>query len=58
MVGTSLTVNPAASIVRYFKGEHFIIINKSKTNYDHMASLVFNEDIINVINNIKTKKKM
>lgn len=57
VVGTSLIVNPAASLVRNFKGNHFVIINKSKTPYDKQADLVFNEDIVQVINNIKDNKK-
>lgn len=53
IVGTSLTVYPAASFVRYFKGSHLILINKESTNYDNMCDLCFNEDIISVINKIK-----
>lgn len=52
VVGTSLTVYPAASFVRYFKGKYLILINKSETQYDSQADLVFNEDIIDVINSI------
>ena len=57
VVGTSLTVNPAASLIRYFKGGNFVIINKSKTPFDDQADLIFNEDIIKVVNNIKNNKK-
>lgn len=53
ILGTSLTVYPAASFVRYFKGRHLILINKESTNYDNMCDLCFNEDIISVINKIK-----
>jgi len=38
--GTSLTVNPAASLVKAFLGEHFIIINKSITPYDDYAEYI------------------
>ncbi|MBP5230206.1 MAG: NAD-dependent protein deacylase [Clostridia bacterium] len=31
--GTSLTVYPAASFVRYFRGEHIVIINKEHLDY-------------------------
>lgn len=53
IVGTSLVVYPAASYIQYFNGSNLILINKSTTNYDHMADLVFNEDIISVIEKIK-----
>lgn len=53
IVGTSLTVYPAAGFVRYFRGSNLIVINKEKTNMDNMCDLVFNEDVENVIKNIQ-----
>ena len=53
IVGTSLRVYPAAGFIRYFKGRYLVVINKDATSYDSMCDLVFNEDIINVIKNIK-----
>ena len=53
IVGTSLTVYPAAGFVRYFRGQNLIVINKQQTNVDNLCDLVFNEDIIKVIENIK-----
>ena len=47
--GTSLTVNPAASLVNMYGGEHFIIINKSLTPYDRYAELVIRESIDTVL---------
>ncbi|MGN1194706.1 MAG: NAD-dependent protein deacylase [Acutalibacteraceae bacterium] len=52
VVGTSLVVYPAASFVRYFKGENLVLINKSETSFDRYATLTFNEDVINVIRQI------
>lgn len=52
IVGTSLVVYPASSYIRYFRGKNLILINKSKTAYDNMANLVFNEDIIEVLKKI------
>lgn len=52
IVGTSLTVYPAASFVRYFTGDNLILINKSETTFDTRATLVFNEDVISVIEKI------
>lgn len=43
--GTSLTVNPAASLVASYPGEHLIIINKSPTPYDEYAEYVVHEPI-------------
>lgn len=53
VVGTSLVVYPAASFVRYYKGENLVLINKSETSFDRYATLTFNEDIINVIGKIR-----
>ena len=53
IVGTSLRVYPAAGFIRYFKGRYLVVINKDATSYDSMCDLVFNEDIVNVIKNIK-----
>ena len=53
IVGTSLTVYPAAGFVRYFRGSNLIVINKEKTNIDNMCDLAFNEDVENVIKNIQ-----
>lgn len=38
--GTSLSVYPAASFIRYFQGEHLVLINKSSTPYDTNADLL------------------
>lgn len=43
--GTSLKVYPAAGFVRYFRGKHLILINKTSTEYDHLATLIINEPI-------------
>jgi len=43
--GTSLVVYPAAGYLNHFKGSRLILINKSKTDYDSMASLVINDSI-------------
>ncbi|MCB9497904.1 MAG: NAD-dependent protein deacylase [Erysipelotrichaceae bacterium] len=49
VVGTSLTVYPAAGFLRYFKGKYLIVINKSETSYDNMCDLVINENIEDVV---------
>lgn len=38
--GTSLSVYPAASFIRYFQGDHLVLINKSATPYDDNADLL------------------
>ena len=43
--GTSLVVYPAAGLINYFNGENLVLINKSQTDYDQLASLVINEAI-------------
>ena len=53
IIGTSLRVYPAAGFIRYFRGKYLIVINKDATAYDSNCDLVFNEDVVNVIKNIK-----
>ncbi|MBP5575045.1 MAG: NAD-dependent protein deacylase [Bacilli bacterium] len=53
IVGTSLRVYPAAGFIRYFRGRYLVVINKDATSYDSNCDLVFNEDVVNVIKNIK-----
>lgn len=43
--GTSLLVNPASSLVRYFRGENFAIINLDKTPYDKYSDLVIHKPV-------------
>lgn len=45
IVGTSLTVYPASSLIRYFHGKNLIIINNDTTPMDNLANLVINQDI-------------
>lgn len=53
VAGTSLTVEPASSLVRLFSGENLIIINQEPTPYDYTATLVINDSLKNVISNLK-----
>lgn len=41
--GTSLTVYPAAGLIRYFGGEKLVLINKTPTEYDRTADLVIHD---------------
>lgn len=50
--GTSLTVNPAASLVGEFRGEHLIIINYTPTPYDGMAEYVIRASVSEVLGGI------
>ncbi len=51
-IGTSLIVNPAASLPYYFLGKNLIIINKDETPLDNKASMVIHEDVISFIDQI------
>lgn len=52
VAGTSLTVEPAASLVRLFRGKHLVIINKDRTSYDNVADLVIHDSIGKVFEEI------
>ncbi|WP_409344458.1 NAD-dependent protein deacylase [Paenibacillus sp. MBLB4367] len=43
--GTSLTVNPAAGLVRQYRGDKLILINKASTPYDRSARFLINDSI-------------
>ena len=47
--GTSLAVYPAAGLIRYFKGDNLVVINKSETQCDSAASLVIHDAIGKVL---------
>ncbi len=53
VAGTSLTVEPASSLVRYFKGPNLVIINNEPTKYDHIADLVINSNLKDVVSKLK-----
>ncbi|MEE3343665.1 MAG: NAD-dependent protein deacylase [Bacilli bacterium] len=48
IAGTSLTVYPASSFIRFFQGKHMVIINKTITPMDNIAELVINDSLGNV----------
>ncbi|HHV64354.1 MAG TPA: NAD-dependent protein deacylase [Peptococcaceae bacterium] len=45
VAGTSLTVYPAAGLIRYYTGKNLVLINKTPTQYDYLANLVINDSI-------------
>jgi len=55
VVGTSLTVYPAAGFIRYFRGKNLVLLNKSQTSYDQMATIAIHDDIKNVIEYLERK---
>ena len=52
VAGTSLTVQPASSLINYYTGNKLVLINKSSTSYDNRADLVINEPLGNVFSQI------
>ena len=45
VAGTSLTVYPAAGLVRVYQGKRLVLINRDETPYDRYADLVFHESL-------------
>ena len=43
--GTSLAVYPSAGLLRYFRGDELVVINKQPTPADYMATLLLNQPI-------------
>ena len=52
VAGTSLTVQPASSLIHYFRGDNLVLINRDNTPYDNLASLVINDSLGNVFKKI------
>lgn len=48
--GTSLTVQPASSLINYYQGKKLVLINKDTTSYDNIANLVINDELGKVLN--------
>lgn len=53
IAGTSLTVYPAAGLIRYFKGRYLVLINKSQTQADSRADLIINAPVGQVLSRIE-----
>ena len=47
--GSSLTVYPAAGLLRYYRGGRLVLINKTPTPQDESAGLLFRESIGRVL---------
>jgi NAD-dependent deacetylase len=45
VAGTSLTVYPAADLIRWYEGSRLVLINRDPTPYDHQADLVFHDSL-------------
>ena len=52
VAGTSLTVQPASSLINYFSGKYLVLINKDSTPYDYKANLVINDSLGKVFSEI------
>ena len=53
VLGTSLKVEPASSLILYFKGKYLVIINKDETTYDTRFNLVINAPLKEVFKRLK-----
>ncbi|MBP3636770.1 MAG: NAD-dependent protein deacylase [Clostridia bacterium] len=52
VAGTSLTVYPAAGLIRYFKGKHLVLINRDATPMDGLATLIIHENVGQVLSRL------
>ena len=53
--GTSLSVYPAAGFIRYFAGDHLVLINKSSTPYDNNADLLIQAGLGEIFSGLTAK---
>lgn len=52
VAGTSLTVYPAAGFIRYFGGNHLVLINRDETKLDLSADLVIHGNVGEILSKI------
>lgn len=55
VAGTSLTVFPAAGLVRYFQGTNLVLINRDITPLDSQADLVIHSSVGQVLSQIEIR---
>ena len=53
VAGTSLTVYPAASLLRFFRGRRIVLINRDATPLDNQADLVLHERVGEVCRHLR-----
>ena len=53
VAGTSLTVYPAAGLIRYFSGKHLVLINRDATPMDRNADLVIRDKVGQVLGSLR-----
>lgn len=52
VAGTSLTVYPAAGLIRYYQGKKLVLINRDETPYDSYADFVIHDSLGNVFSEL------
>ena len=52
VAGTSLTVYPAAGLLRYFRGKHLVLINRDATPMDSQCDLVIHDKVGEVLSSL------
>lgn len=52
VAGTSLTVYPAAGLLRYYRGNRLVLINRDETPYDSKADLVIHDSLGDVFSKL------
>lgn len=57
IIGSSLTVYPAAYYINYFQGKNLVILNEDATGFDTNANLVLNENFSEVFEEIMKRIK-
>lgn len=52
VAGTSLAVYPANTLISYFTGDMLVLVNRTETDFDTHAQLIFHENITDVFDKI------
>ena len=53
VAGTSLTVQPASSLINLFNGRYLVIINNDETSYDDKANLTIHENLKDIFSKLQ-----
>lgn len=53
IIGTSLSVYPAAGFISYFNGDNLVVLNKGEINTALDNALIINDDIIDIVTELQ-----
>ena len=53
VAGSSLTVYPASGLLSFFRGKNLVILNRSETDLDKLATFIIHDELKNIFEKLK-----